>query len=175
MTTAKGPCGRSFTIIEVVMSALVVSVLLAASLNLVSRVRVSQASMEWRRDARRMAESLLAVVVAQRFMEPSPSGTRRNVLGTDETESLSVLSTLDDVDDFANAIWSPADVAGWIEPPGDQVGTWRIGISVSYVDPMRPSVSSGAVTTAKSVTVTVRRNTVVLESLSAVRSQGVAP
>lgn len=175
MSTRRRATSRCFTIIEVVLSSLVVSVLLVASLNLVSRVRASEASMERRRDARRMAEGLLAIVAAQRFTEPDASGTRRTVIGTDESESLSVPASLDDVDDFAGAIWSPDDVAAWIEPPADRVGTWRIGISVGYVDPMRPSVSSGAVTTAKSVTVTVRRNTVVLESLSAVRSQGVAP
>lgn len=147
-TTRRGRSG--VTMIEAVMSLVVVSGAMAAALNAVSGARVSQVTVDERARAGLLAESLLAEVLAHDYAEPGATK-----LGPDagETGAANRLP-FDDVDDYA----------GWIGKAIDRDGTvisgfeaYSIAFDVVWVRPANPLVVVNADEGVKRITVTVLR------------------
>ncbi|WP_428937603.1 type IV pilus modification PilV family protein [Fontivita pretiosa] len=154
----------AFTLVEAIMSMLVVSVLLVAAM----RATTASALMQYKNSERALggvlADSLINEVLVLSYTDPtSPSG-----FGLEAGESTTSKVGWDDVDDFA----------GWSEsPPQDRNGTpmaglsgWRRTVSVQRVLANDPSQPAGSETGVKRITVTVLRNGLVVATRTALRT-----
>ena len=136
-----------FTLVEALMSALVVSVMLTAALAAVGASARAQAAgaRQWR--ARAIAASLLSEIVHLPYADPEDAGG--SLLGPDSGEMRAVF---DDVDDYAGLVESTVtfkdgraleDAAGWSR-----------SVAVTWVTEADPNTASPIPTHLKRVTVT---------------------
>jgi|GEM_PF-734748 len=172
----RGTAGRALTLMEVVISTLVVSVTLIAALHAVGGARLAQQVSEDRARAMTVAEDLMSEILLRAYDDPEGTG----VFGPDPGEDHKQRATFDDVDDYDQ----------WREsPPTDAAGAaltglhdWERRVQVSYVDrasllpvaialtlgaPNSPPVDTGL----KRVRVTVLRDGRELAVLDALRSR----
>ncbi|UCD48764.1 MAG: type II secretion system protein [Phycisphaerales bacterium] len=158
------PCGRAFTIVEAVISTVIVSVMLVAALTTVGASRLIQQKVAMRNRGRLLAESLLAEIVQQAYDDPSDPA----VFGPESGEQTGDRSDFDDVDDYHN--WSqspPEDKNGVAIPEADG---WQRTVTVQWVDPLDPTQSKSGETKAKRITVTARHNNMSHATLVAIRA-----
>ena len=155
---------QGFTLVEVVVSMLIVSVMLVAALNTVGGSRLSQFRTSRTSRGQALAESLMAEILRQDYLDSN--GTP--VFGLETGEASATRADFDDVDDYHG--WSS-------EPPSSKDGTsipsmegWQRSAAVEWVDPMNPSQTQGSESNAKRVTVTVTCGDMPLASLVAIRT-----
>ena len=159
------PCCRSaFTLVEAVISTVIVALMLAAALNTVGASRLTQHRASLVSRGQLLAESLLSEVLRQSYQEP----TDTPVFGREAGELATTRVNYDDVDDYHG--WSAT-------PPTAQDGTtlanstgWQQAVSVAWVDPSHPQQVSATESGAKRVTVTISYNGVPQASLVAVKT-----
>lgn len=172
--------GRALTLVEVVMSTLVVSVTLVAALHAVGGARLAQQISDDRARAMTVAEDLMTEILQRAYVDPEGTG----VFGPDPGEDSTRRATFDDVDDYEQ----------WTEsPPANRAGTalpgldgWERRVRVVYVDratllpaavvlaagtPNPPPVDTGL----KRIRVTVLRDGRTLAVLDALRSRAAPP
>ncbi len=119
--------GRALTLVEVVMSTLVVSVTLVAALHAVGGARLAQQTSDDRARAMTVAEGLMNEVLQCAYDDPDGTG----VFGPDPDEDADRRVTFDDVDDYDQWTESPpADRAGAALPGLDG---WERRVRVVYV------------------------------------------
>jgi type II secretory pathway pseudopilin PulG len=154
---------RAFTLVEAMLSMLVVAILLVAALNAVGVVARQRAAIEERSLAAGFAESTLASITRLHYADPSGLST---TLGLDDTESAP--DTWDDVDDASSSV----------ERTGPKLGAaidWRWTASVEWVV-LDATGQVGAVSASdtglKRVTVVVTRGGHELARSWALRSRG---
>jgi len=143
-----------FTLVEVAVSAIVVSVMMVAALRAVSASRTAHAGAERRATARLLADDLMGQIGRVAYTEP---GATTLILGPEVGELLAGKAAFDDIDDFN----------GWTEsPPTDVAGAslsrftnWSRTVTVAWVGLASPSVSSVTETGAKRITVIVKYGT----------------
>lgn len=153
-----------FTLVEAIMSMLVVSVLLVAAM----RATTASALMQYKNSERALAgilaDSLINDVLALSYADPTPPAG----FGPEAGESTSSKAGWDDVDDFD----------GWSEsPPQDRNGAtmpglkgWKRTVSVQRVLAGDPSQPAGSETGVKRITVTVLRNNLPVATRTALRT-----
>ena len=168
--------GRALTLVEVVMSTLVVSVTLVAALHAVGGARLAQQVSDDRARAMTVAEDLMSEILLRAYDDPEGTG----VFGPDPGEDNKQRATFDDVDDYDQ--WSES-------PPTDAAGAallglngWERRVRVVYVDratllpaavvlaagnPNPPPVDTGL----KRIRITVLRDGRELAVLDALRSR----
>ncbi len=167
---------RALTLIEVVISTLIVSLTLVAALHAVGGARLAQQVSDDRARAMTVAEDLMSEILLRAYDDPEGTG----VFGPDPGEDHKQRATFDDVDDYDQ----------WREsPPTDAAGAaltglhdWERRVQVSYVDrasllpvaialtlgaPNSPPVDTGL----KRVRVTVLRDGRELAVLDGLRSR----
>jgi len=139
----------AFTIVEAMISTVIVAVMFVAALNTVGASRLTQQKASLSVRGRLMAESLLAEILRQSYEDPD--GTP--VFGRESNESATPRAAWDDVDDYAGFSESP---------PAAQDGTiltnstgWERKATVERVDAADPMVVATGETNVKRVTVTV--------------------
>ncbi len=172
----RGTAGRALTLVEVVISTLVVSVTLIAALHAVGGARLARQASDDRARAMTAAESLMAEILLRAYDDPEGTG----VFGPDPGEDSKRRGTFDDVDDYDQ--WSespPTDAAGTALPG---LNGWERRVQVLYVarstllpaavvlaagNPKAPPVDTGL----KHVRVTVLRDGRELAVLDALRSR----
>ena len=139
------------TMVEVVVSMVIVAVLLAAALNTVGAVAMSRRTVTDRARAGGLAEDLMAEILDQAYEDPqSAPGT----IGLEADEVANGNRALwDDVDDYNG--WSAS-------PPQQKAGTiiagfeeWTRRVSVARVQLVNPTQTAGSDTGVKRITVTV--------------------
>ncbi len=134
-----GGRARGTTIVECVVSLLVVAFMLVAGLGAAGSSRKTIAIADRRATAWWMADDMMTAVLAKRYREGSGSAT----LGVDGGERANFKADFDDVDDFN----------GW----GEQIGTqWAVAVGVVWSNPQAPSNHADRESGLKRVTVTVR-------------------
>lgn len=153
----------AFTLVESLVSILVVSVLLVAALNTVGSAWAGQQMIGDRSLARLMAEELLAEVLRQPYSDPDESPT----FGVEASESGTSRAGFDDVDDYH--LWQAS-------PPELKDGTllsnypkWERSVQVYKVDPDDVTTITGTDYGVKRVTVTVKHDSVVVAEVVGVR------
>ncbi|MFC1653073.1 prepilin-type N-terminal cleavage/methylation domain-containing protein [Planctomycetota bacterium] len=153
-----------FTMVECVISIVVVGVLLVAVLQTVGAAKLSQLSLVQTIQGQTLAQSLMAEILPLDYQEAGGS----SVMGRDVDESEGVRTDYDDVDDYAD--WNAA-------PPVYEDGTvmsdltgWQREVIVEWVDPENPANVSGTESGTKRITVTVRYQGRLVHSLTALRS-----
>jgi type II secretory pathway pseudopilin PulG len=155
---------RAFTIVEAVISLIVVGALLVAALTTVGASRLSQHTTSKYGRGQLLAESLMAEILLQDYQDSDHKG----VLGCETGETTNTREDFDDVDDYA--AWSAS-------PPVAKDGTAIAGfagytreVAVEWVVPKEPAQGESSETNAKRVVVTVRCNNAQVASLTALRT-----
>lgn len=154
----------AFTLVEAVLSVLIVGIMLVAALSTVGASRLSQHRTSQYSRGQLLAESLMAEILQQDYLDPNDTP----VFGIEPGESASTRADFDDVDDYDG--WSST-------PPAQQDGTqipdladWERSVSVQWVDPDNIMQVKGAESGAKRVTVTVSCDSKQVSSLTAIRT-----
>lgn len=155
---------QAFTLVEAVISLVVVSVMLVAALNVVGASRLSQFKTAQTIRGQKLAEELMVEILQQSYEDPDGSVT----FGCESGETTTPRTGFDDVDDYHG--WSST-------PPVARDGTALRGqeglsrsVSVQWVDPANPAQIASSETGAKKITVTVKSGTMPLASLVAIRT-----
>lgn len=155
--------GRGFTLVEAMMSMLVVSILLVGSMNAAGSAGMAQFKASERTTGRLLAAGLLNDILAMNYEDADTTPA----LGIESGESSASKSAWDDVDDFN----------GWTEsPPQNYNGTamsnmtgWQRSVTVTRIA-AADLTQSASETGAKLITVTVRRNNVPIATRVGIRT-----
>lgn len=155
---------KGFTLIEAVMSMLVVGLMLVASLNTVGASKLAQSRNTEQTLGPMLAQELMAEILGNAYEEPTDT-----VAFGLEGEAVDVRAGWDDVDDYHG--WS-------VSPPQNQDGSavtgadgWTRTVSVTRVnkDTFNPS---GVATGLKRIDVNVVCNGRTVTTLSSIRTRG---
>jgi hypothetical protein len=114
--------------------------------------------------AEQLADQLMAEILQSHYREPIDTP----VFGQEATESSSLRSSWDDVDDYH--LWAaspPQNRPGTVIP--DSIG-WGRSVTVAWVNPSNPALTVGSDQGVKRITVTVQWNGQVLATKTALRS-----
>ena len=154
----------SFTLVEAVMSLIIVSVMFVAALSTVGASRLSQHKFSLGSRAQLLAESLMTEILRQDYQDPNG----QSVFGCETGESSSTRADFDDVDDYNG--WSsspPVNKDGTLIP--DLTG-WTRSVTVEWVEPLNVTQVRLYETNVKRITVTVSYDGITLVSLAGIRS-----
>jgi Tfp pilus assembly protein PilV len=154
-----------FTLVEAMISMVVVAVLLVAAMRATGASALAQYKTAERVTARALASGLVNEIIVLRYEEPNGTPS----FGRESGESGGNKQGWDDVDDFD----------GWSEsPPQYRDGTnmpncsgWQRTVSVVRVNPMDVTQLSGSETGAKRITVTVKHNGTTIATRVAIRTK----
>lgn len=155
---------RAFTLVEAVISTIIVAVMLVAALSAVGASRVIQYKVSLHNRGRLLAESLLAEIVQQAYEDPNDPV----VFGPETGEQTTNREDFDDVDDYDNWSESPLEDKDGNEIP--QSDDWQWTVAVDWVDPLDPTQVQASETGAKRITVTTKRNNITHATFVAVRT-----
>jgi hypothetical protein len=160
-TTRKG-----FTIVEAAISAIVLGLLAAATLNTVSSAAASRRVTADRSRARLLADDLIGELNPLAYADPSNEAA---ALGPDALETNGASRVLfDDVDDYHGLTESPPMETDGKVIPG--LTGWTRETRVQWASPASPTTNAAFETTVKRITVTVRRGNRVLARSETLRS-----
>ena len=157
---------RAFTLVEAVISAVVVGVMLVAALNTVGASRIGQQKTGDRTKGALLAQQLMTEILQQYYADPENGG-----FGLDG----------DEVGDGSRSLWDDVDdYDGWsASPPQRKDGTviaefdgWERSVSVAWVNPYNLQAAVGTDLGVKRITVTVTRDDVPIATQVAVRTSG---
>ena len=146
------PQRRGFTLIEAMISMVIVAVVILAAVRAAGASARAQYQAAQRAKAQFLATGLIAEVLQASFEEPR-GGT---FFGRDAGEVAGSKANYNDVDDYH----------GWTEsPPQDRAGApistfagWERAVAVEWVNPDNLAQTSAFDTGAKRVTISVRYN-----------------
>lgn len=155
---------QGFSMVETVLSVLLVSGVMVAALNSVGAATTGRQFADRRARGQLLAESLMTEIMATAYQDEDGLGTQ----GLESGESGADRSRYDDVDDYKNRTDAP---------PAERDGTkidgfenWSRSVTVVLVDPANPAniaVTDGGV---KRVRVVVKCNSVQVASLTAFKT-----
>lgn len=167
ITTALTPDTRSargFSLVEAVVSILIVGVTIVAAMNMAGSSRTAQYKLANRSRAMPLAKDLMAEILSHVYEEPDDPPE----MGRESGESGGSRGGWDDVDDYHG--WSAS-------PPENSDGSvmadltgWTRNVEVQRVDPDDLSQVSASETGIKRITVTVKRGDLTAASLVAIRT-----
>jgi type II secretory pathway pseudopilin PulG len=153
----------AFTIVEAVISTVIVAVMFVAALNTVGTSRMTQQRAALTSRGRLFAEMLMSEILQQNYKD---SGANP-LFGPETGESTVTRVDFDDVDDYN----------GWSGVPTAKNGTalanstgWTQAVTVEWVNRLNPSQVQGAETNVKRITVTTKFNNVPQVTLVAIRT-----
>ena len=159
------PTRPALSMVEVMISTVIVGVLITAALSTVGASKRGQLSNANHRIGQLLAQELMSEILPQMYEEPDLTP----LFGPEAPETADSRANYDDVDDYH----------GWnASPPQDKDGTqipdrqeWTRSVSVEYAD--LNDVLQKAITDSglKRITVTVTHNKAVVASLTAVRTR----
>lgn len=154
----------SFTLVEAVMSLIIVSVMFVAALSTVGASRLSQHKFSLGSRGQLLAESLMTEILRQDYQDPDG----HSAFGCEIGESSSTRADFDDVDDYHG--WSSS-------PPVNKDGIivsgltgWTRSVTVEWVEPLDVTQVRETETNVKRITVTVSYDGITLVSLVGIRS-----
>ena len=171
----RGDRRRAFSMIETVLSIVLVGGLFIAALTTAGSTAAARRFQTNRNEGLLLAQDLMAEILQQAYEEPSGSVSilgidLTNLLGLDSGELLSNgnRSNYDDVDDYN----------GWSGAPQTKQGTpiawasaYSISVTVVPVQLSKPKLTSTIETGLKRIIVVVTRNNKEVARLSAYRSK----
>ena len=155
-----------FSLVEVLISTLLVGVLLVSALRAVGAVLRHRDSLTDRSRALMLANGLLSEILEK----PYADSTYTDSFGCEIDEVASDRQTFDDVDDYAN--WSkspPENRVGGAVPNSDG---FQRAVTVFYVDPSDIAEQVETDLGIKRIRVVVQRNGMELAVVEALRTQG---
>lgn len=152
---------RGFTMIETLLSTVVVGVMMVAAVRVVATARVMQFHTASRAQAGLLAEGLLAEITSKPYEDPSSP-----IFGRETGESGNNRDSLDDVDDYHGWDEKPLREADGSNMSG--MSEWGCKFTVERVNPSAVTGPASLIETgAKRVTVTLTfRNRTVLSAVA---------
>lgn len=155
--------GRSgISLIEITISSLLVGTILAASMRTAGSVLRFRSQSSDAGRAALLADDLLNEILASPYADPNETP----VFGYESSETAG-RSAFDDVDDYHNWTESPPVLKSGA--PLSNYAGWQRSVSVAYVLRSDPTQSSGSNQSLKRVTVTVRKDGVVMAAADALK------
>ncbi len=159
-----GRLASAFSMIETVVSIMIVGGLLVVAMNTAGAAVTGQQKIGDRAKGMLLAEGLMDEILRQAYEEPDDTPT----FGRESSESGSNRADYDDVDDYD----------GWFaSPPESKDGTsmsgytgWKRSVVVEWVNSTNLTGVSGTDTGVKRITVTVTRDGRTLAELVAIRA-----
>jgi MSHA pilin protein MshD len=165
-----GIARRGLTLIEGVVSMLIMSVLLVAALNTVGVSQISLKKMGDRSRGVLLAQQLMAEILRQDYEEPDDvPGFGREA----SEDSAGGRARYDDVDDYNGWTAMPPEYKDGSEIPN--LPGWRRKVAVTWANPTNLAQSYGAEGQTKRIAVAVTRNDVPVAELVAVKTVGLPP
>ncbi len=155
-----------FTLVEAVVSIVIVGVMLVAGLTTVGASRRGQYLIATRSRGQLLAQELMSEILTQRYEEPDDAP----LFGLEAGELQVIRTDWDDVDDYLDWVSSPPrDRDGGAIPYLDD---WTRSVAVERVNPANLMETSGVETGVKRITVTVQCGEKVVASMTAIRTAG---
>jgi MSHA pilin protein MshD len=154
----------AFTIVEAMISTIIVGVMFVAALNTVGASRLTQHKASLVCRSQLLAESLMSEILRQSYKDPD--GTP--IFGRESNESATPRTTWDDVDDYEGLSESPPvtkDGAALTNATG-----WQRTVKVEWVDAANPAQVQTVETGVKRVVVTVAYKNVPQASLATLKT-----
>ncbi|MCG8405338.1 MAG: hypothetical protein MI923_09090 [Phycisphaerales bacterium] len=164
----KQPRLRAFTLVEAILSSMVVGLMLVGALEAVRTVHTIRDATLNHAKGQLLAEDLLAEIVKHDYAD----GDGSSGMGQDSGEAGTDRREFDDVDDYHN--WSPSAPLNVDGTQMDGMDGWTRGVVVEYVNPNDLAQVSANNTGIKRITVTVRYLGEVITVLQTVRTSAVA-
>ena len=156
----------AFSMVEAVMSVMIVGVMLVAALNTVGANAMAMYKMTQREKVGFLAESLLIEILEMSYEDETDPLN----IGLESGESGSSRLAFDDVDDFDNWSGDAVDKAG-VSIPG--IDGFSRQVSIDWVTLADPSVTSAVETGLKRIKVVVSRNGEEILTVTALRTEAV--
>ena len=157
------------SLVEVVVSTMLVGLVLVGAMNCVSAVISGRMGVSYQARGPQLAQQLMTEILNTNYKDTGPSPG----FGPESGETGANRLGFDDVDDFNG--WSS-------NPPQQRDGThifnstgWERDVKVEWVDANNPASATGSDHGVKRVTVTVRRNGSVVSQIFTLRSSEYAP
>lgn len=177
------PRRRGLTLVEVLVSMVLVSGLVVASMNTLGAARTAGQITADRGRAQLLAIDLLSEIMQANYSEPDAGQQELGlplrlglplladliiVLGLDDAERSTDRTTFDDVDDYNNLVESPPVYRDGTPIPG--FAGWSRCVEVEYVFPPNLNLESAEDRGVKRITVTVKRGTEELAKVFGLRA-----
>lgn len=156
---------RGFSIVETVLSVILVSGVIVAALNSVGAAITGRQFADRRARGQLLAESLLTEIMATAYTDENNLGTQ----GLESGEAGTDRTNFDDVDDYKNQTDAPPtnrDGSALAE-----FGQWSRSVTVALVDPLNPGAISLTDEGVKRVRIIVKCNDVQVASLTAYKTR----
>lgn len=156
---------QGYTLVEVVVSSLIVGGLLAGALDVVGGIYATHRTTSDQFLRHQLAAIMLAEIAALPYEDPQYPG---GPIGQESGESAATRQAFDDVDDYH--LWNrlPPEENDGDALPG--AGGWRRQVAVAYVDPATGATVSDDLG-AKKIIVTVTTPSGEVETLETIRSK----
>ena len=154
----------AFTLVEAVVSVLIVGALLVAALSTVGASRLSQFKTSQASRGQLLAESLIAEILQQDYRDPDGIA----MFGPEFGESTVTRTDFDDVDDYDGWTKTPPQAKDGTQLPN--LAGWQRSVTVEWVDPMDPTRVTSSETNTKRVTVIVADENVKVASMVALKT-----
>jgi type II secretory pathway pseudopilin PulG len=161
---ARDPYSRGLTLVETVISLMIVGVMLVAALRTVGASRLSQYRISEYSLGQHLAHRLLVEILEQPYADPNGGA----VFGLETGESAATRVDFDDIDDYDG--WSAS-------PPQDPNGSWIINddtwaesVTICRVAANDPLDVQSSDTGAKRITVTITHDDRPVGVLTAIKT-----
>jgi prepilin-type N-terminal cleavage/methylation domain-containing protein len=141
---------RGLSLIEVVVSTLIVGVMLVVALNTLGAVFRSQRSNAARLTGPGLAHELMGEILSLPYEDPEEPGEQ---IGLDSGESGSDRADFDDVDDYADWNGQKPENKDGVEHPG--YDNWEVDVRVNWVQVNVVTTTLSSESGLKLITVTV--------------------
>lgn len=159
------PRGRAgLTLVEAVLSMLVLAVLATASLSAIAQSRAARLAVDEQSMGSALARSLLSEIAALPYMESAST-----TIGVDGGENASDRTSFDDVDDFNG--FSEAPCIGLDGKTIDGTDQWKRSVVVAWVPVSANTTTTTSDTGLKRIWVTVSHNGREVTRLTALRGR----
>jgi len=159
-----GNHSTAFTIVEAVISTIVVGVMFVAALNTVGASRLTQHKASLLRRGPLLAEPLMSEILRQSYKDPD--GTP--VFGRESNESATPRTSWDDVDDY-DGLSESSPVAKDGTALTSSTG-WKRTVEVKWVNAANPAEVTTVESGVKRIVVTVTYNGLTQASLVALKT-----
>ncbi len=156
---------RSFTLVEAVISIVLVGIMLVAAINTLGATAVSKRNIEQQMLGNALAQDLMAEILNEAYEEP---GEVPN-FGRESGEGVGSRVNWDDVDDYAG--WSKSPPKAKDDTALSGFDAWTRSVEVIWVKPADLNTVTGAKTGVKRISVTVSRKDSPATELVAIRTQ----
>jgi hypothetical protein len=149
---------------ECLVSILLVAGLVVVALDAAGGAMVGRQRIGDRSRGQLLAQDLMTEILAQRYEEPVDAPS----FGLEGTEVTTKRDEFDDVDDYHGWQGAPPQRKGGVEMP--EHSDWRREVIIEYADPYNLLATLATDSGIKRITVTVKKNDIVVASMVAIRT-----